>query len=399
MISEATKQFILQHRFDDVRQLALSSRSFPDIDLKAAIVQIAGRQAIKSKIPSWYENDSILYPLHLPIEQCSSEQTARYKAGITSGNTFVDLTGGFGVDCSFMAQRFQEATYIERQQELCSIAEHNFQTLGLEQVRIVCGTSEEYLLQMQPVDCIFLDPARRSAKGKKIAAISDCEPDVEKLKDLLLQKASTILIKLSPMLDISLALRSLPETKEVHVVSVENECKELLFLLENKPVSDPEIICINLSRKGKKPVFSFTREEERTNEVHYTSQLKKYLYEPHVSLMKAGAYKTVSVRYGLTKLHPDSHLYTSESLIPGAPCRIFEIELVSSFNKKDLKSALANVPQANLSIRNFPMETADLLKKLKLKDGGDKFIFATTLNDHKKVLIICHRIHSPHPTE
>jgi len=224
-ISPETRQFINEHQSDDVRNLALQARKYPDVDISAAITQIAGRQIAAEKIPSWKEIDDIWYPKHLSLEQCSSEITARYKASLLQGESLADLTGGFGIDCSFLATGFRSATYVERQTELCAIAAHNFPALDLNHISVRNDDGVAYLEAMSPVDCIFLDPARRNEHGGKTVAISDCEPNVAKLEGLLLSKANRIMIKLSPMLDLSQALKELPHTQEVHIISVnKNSC-------------------------------------------------------------------------------------------------------------------------------------------------------------------------------
>lgn len=397
MFTEATRNFILQHRFQDVRQLALSAKGKENsgVDLSAAMIQIAGRQSVEKKIPSWFGNDDIIYPLHLSLEQCSSELTARYKASIISGKKLVDLTGGFGVDCAFLSGKFESVIYVEKQMELCEIAKHNFRVLNCVHISIRNIDAENFLKTMVPVDCIYLDPARRSRVGRKTVAISDCEPDVSRLKGELFEKSDCVLVKLSPMLDISLALQSLPETSEVHIVSVDNECKELLFLLKKDTVDSPLIICVDLKKNGTTTTFSYHRKDEKEMQIEYTSEVGKYLYEPNASILKAGAYKSVALKYKLCKFHVDSHLYTHDSYISGFPGRVFEIEAVTSFNRSELKSVMSNVEQANLSVRNFPMQAEDLRKRLKLRDGGIYYLFATTLAGGKKVLLLCKKTGDP----
>ena len=397
MFSEVTKNFIRQNRFQDVRKLALSAKNkeFAGIDLPEAMIQIAGRQSVEKKLPSWYENDELIYPRHLSLEQCSSELTARYKASVVSSlvsrRKLVDLTGGFGVDCAFLSEKFESAVYVEQQKELCNIAEQNFNSLKLNHIQVVNDDAVNFLNGMSQVDCIYLDPARRDHSGKKIVAISDCEPDLGLIKRGLLEKSDSVLVKLSPMLDISLALRTLPETSEIHIVSVDNECKELLFLLKKDAVDSPNLICVDLKKDGTISSFSFKQQEEKNAQIHYSSDIKKYLFEPNTSILKAGAYKTLSLKFSLDKLQVDSHLYTSDICVPDFPGRVFEIETVTSFNKNELKSAMQDISQANISIRNFPMTTDDLKKKLKLRDGGSLYLFATTLSDGKKVLLLCRK--------
>ena len=390
MFSAATKQFIVRHRHDDVRHLALSAKTSrePDVDLPAAIIQIAGRQIIKDKLPSWHETDDLVYPQKLSLEQCSSEKTAHYKASLVAGDSFVDLTGGFGVDCAYISRDFREAVYVEQQPDLCDIARHNFPLLQLKHISVVNDQAEHYLECMKkPVDCIYLDPARRSEKGKKVVAISNCEPDINRIKELLWEKTGCILIKLSPLLDIRFALQSLPETSDIHVVSVENECKELLFLLKKGWNEEPSIHCVNFIRNNAQSSFVFKKTKEKETLAEYTSEVGKFLYEPNASLLKAGAYKLIASHYQLQKLHPDSHLYTTSQLIADFPGRCFEVQAVSSFNKTELRTKLETIKQANLSIRNFPLTVDELKKKLRLKDGGNKYLFATTLNNGKRILI------------
>lgn len=396
-ISPETQAFIREHQADEVRTLALQSRKYPDVDMPTAITQIAGRQVATEKIPSWKEIEDIWYPKHLSLEQCSSEITARYKASLLARlpqkESFADLTGGFGIDCSFLAAAFKSSTYVERQEDLCEIAAHNFPILSLDQVNVRNEDGVSYLEAMSPVDCIFLDPARRNEHGGKTVAISDCEPNVAELEDLLLSKASSVMVKLSPMLDLSLALKELHHTREVHIISVNNECKELLLLLgqslSENTVEIP-IHCINLSTKGEQH-FAFSREQEQRSECTYTNTLGTYLYEPNASLLKAGAFRSISAAYSLKKLHPNSHLYTSETLIENFPGRTFRITNQYSFNKKEIKEGLSDLKKANITVRNFPATVAELRKRTKLTEGGDTYLFASTLNDGQKVLIRCEK--------
>lgn len=390
-ISTATSLFIDQHIDDDPRSLALQAQKYPDVDMKLAITQIAGRQAAKSKIPSWFAHPKVLYPRHLSLEQCSSEATARYKATLAEGNKLTDLTGGFGVDCAFMAQRFVHADYVERQEELCEIARHNFEVLGEKQISVHHADGVGYLSEMNAVDWIFLDPARRDSKGGKTVVIADCEPDVSLIEPLLLDKAKSVMVKLSPMLDLSLALNTLQHVSEAHIVSVNNECKDLLLVLSKSTTPQPiKIHCINLSG-SRIERFSFTRESEQDALCNYTHQLGKYLYEPNASVMKGGAFKQIAAEYGVAKLHPNSHLYTSDSYLPQFPGRVFEMMDSCGFSKKELKERLKAISKANLAVRNFPSTVAELRKRLKLSEGGDLYLFATTLNDDSRTLIFCRK--------
>jgi 16S rRNA G966 N2-methylase RsmD len=389
MLNTATQQFIREHLRDDVRQLALQSHRYPslDIDFLLALTQISGRQQIEHKIPSWYSNDNLLYPKRLSLEQSSSETMAKYKSTLLSGNTLADLTGGLGVDTAFLAPNFSTVYYVEQQTALAAIAQSNFKSLNLNQIQVF-GTDNKIFLETMPaVDCIFIDPARRSDTGKKVCLIEDCEPDLLEIQDLLLQKAQRILVKLSPMLDIQAACKVLKNISEIHVVGVENECKELLFLIEKEIITNPKIVCVNLRKKGNQTdIFDFP--EEKQAQIPFVSELKNYLYEPNVAILKAGMYKLLGLRYGLEKLHPDSHLYTSESLVSGFPGRAFQIENVFSFQKQELKTHLQSIRQANVVVRNFPLSVAGLRKKLNLKEGGDIYLFATTLTNERRVLVL-----------
>lgn len=388
--SPETLRFIKEHQQDDVRQLALQARKHLLVDMPAVIVQIAGRQIAAEKIPSWQAVEGILYPRHLSLEQCSSELTARYKATLATGESMTDLTGGFGIDCAFLATGFGQATYVERQTELCEIASHNFPLLGLNHITVCNEDGVKHLQEMAPVDCIFIDPARRNEHGGKTVAIADCEPDVATLEEQLLSKAKKVIVKLSPMLDLTLALKDMKQVAEAHIISVNNECKELLLVLK-KEASCRNIICINITNKETER-FIFTREEEQTAECHYTDTTGRYLYEPNASILKAGAFRILGQRYGLEKLHPNSHLYTSDTLVKEFPGRVFEITRTCTFNKKEIKETLDGVKKANISVRNFPASVAELRKRIKLSEGGDNYLFATTLNNDKKLLILGRKI-------
>ena len=352
--------------------------------------QTEGRKIIANKLPSWAENMSILFPVKISLEQCSSEATAIYKAGLVSGESLVDLTGGFGVDCSFLSKNFSSVDYVEQNEELCQIAEHNFAALGLN-IRVNNAESVSFLVDMPSVDCIYIDPARRDVKGKKTADLSLCSPNLLEIRDILLEKCNTLLIKLSPMFDISSALEVFPECKQVHVVSVKNECKELLLLVEGGFCGETEIVCVDLDELSpvKLEITSVASNlrKEKGEIIGYFAP-KAYLYEPNASIMKAGLFKTVANKYNVQKLHPSTHLYTSEEFVPDFPGRSFEIKRVTKVQKKEIQ----DIEKANLSTRNFPGNVADLRKKLKLKDGGDVYIFACTLNDNSKVLIVCNKL-------
>ncbi len=387
-----TAAFIIEHKHDDVRTLALQASKYNDINIDEALIQIAGRQIAEKKIPSWAKEDQIQYPKHLSMEQCSSEVTARYKASLVSGNTLADLTAGFGVDFSFIARNFKKADYVEQQAVLCEIARHNFNVLGLNHASVHCTDGVQYLTTMEPVDCLFLDPARRDANGGKTVAINECEPDVCKLEPLLVEKGKKVLIKLSPMLDLHSALNELKSISELHVVSVNNECKELIIILENDAIRSQKankevtISCEQVVNNFPSQHFSFTLSEEKASACPIAEKIQNYLYEPGAALLKAGPYRLLASRFGVEKLQANSHLYTSEELVD-FPGRRFQVLGFSKFGKKELKAFMQDIDKANLTVRNFPTTVAELRKKLKLKEGGDIYLFATTLANGEKVLI------------
>lgn len=393
-ISAETIRFIEEHAKADVRSLALQAKKYPEVDMAVAVVQIAGRQIAEVKVPSWHRVEGLLYPKHLSMEQCSSEATALYKAGLVEGETFADLTGGFGIDCSFLSRKFKQTDYVERQAELCELARHNFPLLGLN-IGVHNEDGVDYLKRMQPVDCLYLDPARRDGHGGKTVAISDCEPDVSALEELLVEKAKIVMVKLSPMLDLSLALKNLKYVQEVHIVSVNNECKELLLLLRKSAVSSEiKIHCEHIVNSCEHQHYAFTLSEEHASECPLAEAVGAYLYEPNASILKAGAYRSLTQAYPVKKLHVSSHLYTSTDFIADFPGRRFKVEAVSGFGKKELKEFMQGMEKANLTIRNFPSSVTELRKRLKLKEGGEDYLFATTLADESKVLIKCRKVSS-----
>lgn len=394
-LTEETLQFIRLHRIDDVRSLALQAGRHPGVDMPAAVTQIAGWQAARTKIPTWAATDGILYPPHLSMEQCSSELTADYKAAIVAQaggerHSLTDLTGGFGIDFSALAAEFERADYVERQEILCELARHNFPLLGLKHATVHQADATEYLQGMEPVSWLFLDPARRDGHGGKTVAIADCEPDVAQLEPLLLAKAGRVLLKLSPMLDLAQALHTLKHVTQAHVVAVGGECKELLLVLAADAALHPDevpICCVNLPAAAN--VFTFSRQEEQNAPCIYADAPRAYLYEPHAALLKAGAFRSLASIYKVEKLHPNSHLYTSDTPVEGFPGRTFRIDGWGGFGKREVKELLKGEKKANLTVRNFPASVAELRKRLKLSEGGNIYLFATTLADGQKVLIRC----------
>ena len=515
-INQATIDFIRQHQDEDVRQLAFLGSKYPEVNMPFALDQIRGRKMAHVKLPRWASIEGIIYPPHISMEQCSSEQTALYKAelaarllGLSVSSSenekecdkasnshfskicefasegavdsefaknedtckkqqiltecdanvneikqepneedfseeieFVDLTGGFGVDFSYIASRLGvKSMYVERQAHLCEAAKENFERLGLKNVCVKNGDGIEVLHSFHSkknaasdflgiteeqsqsllktnlgLKLIFIDPARRDDAGNKVVSLKDCTPDVTVLQEEMLSKADYVIIKLSPMLDWHRAISELSHVREVHIISVSNECKELLLVLSARNMGmnmisgtdlgekydeNLRIFCINDSQS-----FVCDETEMASSAVKIASPDKivssdritspalggmQYLYEPNASLMKAGCFGVLSERYDAKMLSKNSHLFVSEDPVETFPGRAFRIIAVSSFNKKELKRQLSGITKANIATRNFPLSVAELRKRLKLKDGGETYIFATTLSDESHVLVICER--------
>ena len=508
IMNQATLDFIRQHQDDDVRQLAFLGSKYPEVDMPFALDQIRGRKMARVKLPRWASIDGIIYPPHISMEQCSSEQTALYKAelaarllGLSPSSSengeekekesenasnlhlseicefagkgavdsefakneatckkqqilteskenvneikeepheedfseeigFVDLTGGFGVDFSYIASRLGvKSMYVERQAHLCEAAKENFGRLGLKNAIVKNGDGIEVLHSFLPkkkdaasaddslgiiydqplslpktnlgLKLIFIDPARRDDVGNKVVSLKDCTPDVTVLQEEMLSKAYYVIIKLSPMLDWHRAVSELNCVQEVHIISVNNECKELLLVLSARNMGEMEAssadrevkhtgsLCIYCVNDAQSFVCDeLDMESSPVKIAPSTLEEMQYLYEPNASLMKAGCFSVLSERYGARMLSKNSHLFVSQAPIEAFPGRSFRIIAVSSFNKKELKRYLSGITKANIATRNFPLSVAELRKRLKLKDGGETYIFATTLSDESHVLVI-----------
>ena len=429
-MNEKTKQFTLAHADDDVRQLALRGCRDAEVDLSAALQQISGRQVARHKVPSWAALDEIRYPVHLSMEQCSSEATARYKnrlidqivhttptlrssSGLSGPTPFlklVDLTGGFGVDFAFLCRLFDEGIYVERDEALCAIAHHNLHVLSDEveplHFSVVNAEAEEFLHRMEEhVTLIFIDPARRDKRGARTYSLSDCTPNVLPLMDELLNKADYVLLKLSPMLDWRKAMADVGSeyVEQVHIVAVGGECKELLLLLSARGCEHPQLVCSNDDRQESFEMFAPSNLPQLGEATELDSAAKAspswgrlegatFLYEPHSALMKAGLFAELAQRYGVKPIAPNSHLFTSGVPVDNFPGRIFRVTAVSSMNKQELKEKVLPLKQANISVRNFPMSADALRKKLKLSEGGSNYLFATTLADGRHILLICQKV-------
>lgn len=441
-ITQTSIDFVAAHRDADVRRLALSTKRIDDLDLPWALDQIAGRQRAATKLPGWTAHDGLIYPPHLALEQCSSQWTAEYKAGIArrlimhgdgaADGLLVDLTGGLGVDCSEMAKEFDRAVYVERQERLCDIARHNFDLLGLDGIAVVHAEAEAYLAAMGRATMIYLDPSRRDSRGARTYAIADCTPNLLTMVPDILGKAPYCLVKLSPMLDWRKAVADCGgHVGEVHIVSTGNVCRELLLVLERGHDTGMSIrvVCVNddewcdftisgdtfdeqpadeqpadealagvepasVGSVGSTPVAEeavgarSARETEDIQGVAYRELASyRFLYEPNASVMKAGYFIHVARRVAMRQLAPDSHLLVSTRLCEEFPGRSFEITGTTTLSKHEVKSVLGDLRQANVAVRNFPLSVAALRRRLKLRDGGETYLFATTTADGMHIVI------------
>ncbi|WP_455624901.1 THUMP-like domain-containing protein [Parabacteroides sp.] len=382
-------RFADEHRDDNTDRLLLSAGRYPEVDMPLAVDQILARRKVKDKLPAWWANKELFFPSRISAEQCSGEQAAVYKQALVSeGMRMCDLTGGLGVDSYFFSRKVSRLVYLERFASYCEAARHNFKALGADNIEVVNGDSLSALEGKGPFDVFYIDPARRGEENKRVFALRDCEPDLTVLLPGLFEYAPRVIAKISPMADIRQTLVLLPWTTEVHVLSVRNECKELLFIMDKERSADtgnPRIVCVNLG--GAPIVFKFTPAEEEQSPSFVSGEVGAYLYEPNASILKAGAFKVIASRLGLRKLHVSSHLYTSGKLISDFPGRSFRVEEVIPFKDKVCKSLLKRLPQANITVRNFPLSVAELRKRTKIADGGEVYLFATTLEGGERVLI------------
>ena len=436
-----TSEFVKQFRQADPRKLALQASRYPDVDMPYALNQIQGWQTAQRKLPSWAACDGVVYPPHLNMEQCSSEPTARYKQQVArlwaeripnaSRTSMTDLTGGFGVDFSFTSRCFDCATYVERNASLCDVVSANLPRLGIRNATVECAEAEAVLERMEPQTMIFLDPARRDEHGAKTVLIADCTPDVCQLLPRLMEKSQFVMLKLSPMLDWHKAIADLDgKVREVHIVSADGECKELLLVLAPDGKPEVQIFCVDILSKpdseGLYPRSEFvysiaTNAQEEmvennsksenststqpTNSQFTIQKLKiaagnnsklkiqnsKFLFEPNASVMKAGCFDEIARAYGVSAISRNSHLFFSDHETDGFPGRTFVIDAVTTMNKRQLRQTLAGMKQANIAVRNFPLSVAELRKRLKLNDGGDTYIFATTTSEGDHILMLTHK--------
>jgi len=382
-LSEELISFINEHLNADLQRLALQKNPFSAYDWKWILNQIQAKKKAQKKLPTWFGNDRIVFPSALSVEQTSSESLAQYKASLISGNSLIDLTGGFGVDDFYFARSFKKVVHCEFQKELSGIVSHNLKVLHIDNIETVNGDSIAYLKQTTSTfDWIYIDPARRDESKSKVFLLRDCTPDVVSLQPVLFEKSKNILLKAAPLLDVSAVLQEINNVKKIYAVALHNEVKELLIILEKDFNEIPNVVACNIFQNGEIRSDEFSLEDDESA-VH--SAPLNYLYEPYSSYLKLGQYNSISNRFKVKKLHKHSHLYTSEKLVD-FPGRRFKIEQVVPYHKKNLK--FLEQTKCNVTTRNFPLKVEEIRKKHKLKDGGDTYVFFTTDLNNEKIVII-----------
>lgn len=388
LLKPEVQKFIKDHQTDDPFMLSLKSKASKDFPLKEAIEQIHSLQKAKLKIPSWAETENIVWPPPISVEQSSSEISAKFKAQLIHGKSIIDLTGGMGVDTSCFAEKFDEVHYVESNPNLAELVKHNFRVLGLKNISIKHGSAEEFLENStQRFDAMFLDPSRR-LKNKKVFKIGDCTPNLYEIVPACLGLSNLLLIKLSPLVDLSMLIKDFSPAK-IWVVSVRHEVKEVLCLVQNEKT--PTVIsAVDLPDHGKNVVFEFKHEEEAETDSLFSLPLN-YIYEPSSAILKAGAFKLIGHRFGLKKLHINSHLYTSVERIEDFPGRTFLLTKQLKMDKKEIARLIPD-KKINVLTRNYPLSPDQLKKKLSLKDGGDNYLIGTTLMNNKKAVLYCERM-------
>ncbi|KAF2327616.1 THUMP-like domain-containing protein [Flavobacterium nitrogenifigens] len=381
------QEFIKENTGADITKLALQKNPFPEMDWILILNQIEARSKAKEKLPTWFTAENIIYPSKISVEQTSSEKTATYKASLISGESLIDLTGGFGVDDYYFSKKFKSITHCEINEQLSETVAHNFKQLQVENCTFYAGDSMHLLEEIkQKYDWIYIDPSRRNDSKGKVFMLKDCLPNVPELLDFYFEKSDSILIKTAPLLDISAGLSELKNVKNIHVIALENEVKELLFEIHKEYSGKITLKTANIL-KEKTETFEFILGEESFPIYNLPQQ---YLYEPNSAIMKSGGFDEISTAFQINKLHKHSHLYTSEDLID-FPGRKFEIQKVISYHKNEMKNELAN-KQANITTRNFPETVENIRKKWKIKNGGNLYCFFTTDVKDNKIVLICTKI-------
>lgn len=382
------QQFIDDNINADVTKLALQKNPFPKIEWTLILQQLTAKQKTKTKLPTWFETPAILYPSKISVEQTSSEKTAQYKASLISGKSLIDLTGGFGVDDFYFSKTVENVIHCEINSELSEIVKHNFEQLNVKNIECFANDSSEVLKKLnRKFDWIYIDPSRRNDVKGKVFMLKDCLPNVPELLDFYFGFSENIMIKTAPILDISAGISELKNIVEIHIIALENEVKELLFILNKKQESTIEIKTINLL-KDKRETFEFQLNSD-LQKTNYAAP-KKYLFEPNAAIMKSGGFDEIAFQFEVEKLHQHSHLYTSDEFID-FPGRVFEIQNILEYNKTNMKSFLEN-QKANITTRNFPETVENIRKKWKIKDGGNLYSFFTTDMTNSKIVLLCEKL-------
>lgn len=387
LLQPDVQQFIKTHEKDDPFSLSLRFKDVSGVAIKIIAEQIAAKQKAKTKLPEWYATEGIIFPPLLSMEQCSSEVTAKYKSQLFQGRSLADLTGGAGVDTCYLAKNYSQVHYVEQYAGLAETTAHNFKVLNVDNCKIHITSAETFLEQLhENVDNFYIDPARRDDHAQKVFRFADCTPNVINLLPILLAKGKQVIIKASPMLDIDQALNELDHVRQIHVISVDNECKEVLYIIDNEQIDDVDMFTVNLKKNDMKEFFTYKKREESLVKASYAPPLK-FLYEPNTSILKAGAFQIISLKYNVDKLHQHTHLYTSTNYVDNFPGRKFRIIDVLPYNKKIISKTLGE-KKANITARNFPDDVKTIRKKLGLTDGGNKYLFAfTDIENEKRVAV------------
>lgn len=379
------QNFIYENEHVDEHVLLLKQKEIFGVGASTVVDQIVGRRKAKTKIPVFYLTKGIIYPPGINLEQCSSEATALFKSDLLKGEICADLTGGFGVDSFFLSKKFEIVHYVERNENLFEIVKHNHDKLGALKIQHHLKSAEEFLAETTlHFDCIYIDPSRRAEGNKKVFKLSECEPDVVGLQKTIFEKSNQLLVKTSPLLDVQHGLKELQSVEKVIVVSVDNECKEVLFLCTKNYEEEASIETINISKEGNQ-IFAFRFSEEQKMEIDFSNP-RPYLYEPNASILKAGAFKSIGNKFNLKKIHPNTHLYTSDILKEGFPGRVFEITEEVKVDKKSWSTFLPD-GKANITTRNYPLSPEELKKKTGLKDGGEKYLIGFSGIDRKYLMV------------
>lgn len=390
LLSDPAQKFIRDHQNHNPADLMLSQKGVPGVLLRELVLQIKAQAFVRIKIPSWFNTPRLIYGESKSLEQCSSEQTAVYKSQLISGNQLVDLTGGLGVDSFFLGKNFKKVTYVEKDPLLYKLADHNFEALGVDNIKVVHGDALEVLPKLAgPNDFIYLDPDRRPGNLRRFR-LDECQPALPGILPQLWTNTGRIMLKLSPMLDLQEVCKILGNVQQVHVISVKNDCKELVYILEHGFNGPVQFTAVNLFSGGAVQSFSYQQGEETTGPTQYSGPLK-YLYEPNNSILKLGAFKLLCSRFQLSKLHPNSHLYTSNNVIEDFPGRSFKVQWTTNYKPERLRKMLTST-KANITVRNFIKDVKAIRKDSGLKEGGNDYLFATTGPEGHPLVVNGHRL-------